>query len=225
MTKLYLNTDKDWLKLNTGDDWLLLDAGTVISYPTSPLWREASISSYSPNFVSVTHGLGRQVRARGGHAWLIDLNYGAMTRADFAPLWAFLVKQAGQYGLFEWSPSTPFAALGTGSGSPYIQGAGQTGTSVSTDGWGASQTVLKAGDFFSIEGDTKVYQVTDDVISGSGGDATIEFFPQLRVAPANLADIDVSPVFRCALSSDTLATDWSQCVQSVGFNVSLVEAP
>lgn len=225
MTKLYINTDKDWLKVNAVDDWLLLEAGTTSSYPTSPMWLDASVSSYSPTFVSVTHGLGRQVRSRGAHAWLIELRYGAITYDDFGPLWAFLNKQAGQYGVFYWSPGSPFATRGTGSGSPYVQGAGQTGQSLDTDGWGGSQTVMKAGDFFSVEGDTKVYQLTEDVISNSGGEATMTFFPALRVSPANLADIDASPAFRCSLTSDTLATDWSQCVQAIGFGVSLVEVP
>lgn len=223
MTKLYLNTDKDWLLLNTSSDWLLLDDGSTDTYPTTPMWREVAYSSVSPTFVSVTHSLARQARSTGAHAWAIELAYGAVTRSEFGELWSFLVKQAGQYGAFYWSPSTPFVTLGTGGGAPYVQGAGQTGTTLSTDGWSNSETVMKAGDFFSIEGDTKVYQVTADVVSDGTGQATMEFFPSLRASPANLADIDVSPVFRVSLSNDTLTTDWSQCVHSVGFVVSLVE--
>lgn len=223
MTKLYLNTDGDWLKLNTGDDWLLLDSGSATSYPTTPMWMTASISSFSPTFVSMTHGLTRQVRSRGGHAWQIELNYSAMTRATFSPLWAFLVKQAGQYGTFEWSPSTPFATQGTGGGTPLVNGASQTGTSLTTDGWSNSQTVMKAGDFFTVAGDTKVHQLTEDVTSNGSGQATMTFFPALRQSPADNAIIDITPTFRCALTADTLMTDWSQCVHSVGFTVSLIE--
>jgi len=225
MTKLYLNTAKDWLQINAAGDWLILDAGTSVSYPTSPLWAEFSITSFSPAFVSVTHGLQRQARTRGGHAWQIELRYAAMTRAQFSPLWAFLVKQAGPAGTFTWSPGSTFATQGTGVGAAYVQGAGQTGQSISTDGWGVSQTVAKAGDFFQIEGDTKVYQLIEDVTSDSGGEATMEFFPALRSSPANLADITLSPAFRCALINDTVPTDWNQCVQVPAFDVSLVEVP
>lgn len=223
MTKLYLNTDGDWLKLNSSDDWLLLDSGSTTSYPTTPMWMSASITSYSPTFVSVTHGLVRQVRSRGGHAWQIELNYGAMTRANFEPLLAFLTKQAGQYGTFDLSLSTPFATRGTGSGTPLVNGSSQTGTSLITDGWSNSQTVMKVGDFFTVAGDSKVYKLTEDVTSNGSGAATMTFFPALRRSPADNAVIAVSPTFRCALSADTLAVDWSQCVHALGFTVSLME--
>lgn len=224
MTKLYLNTDGDFLLLNSSDDWLQLDAVTTAAadYPSTPAWMEASISSYSPTFVSVTHGLNRQARSRGGHAWLIDLRYGGMTRAAFAPLWAFLNKQGGQYGTFTISlPS--FAIRGAGGGTPLVKGASQTGTTLLTDGWPNTTAVLKSGDFFQIENDPKVYQVTDDVTSDGSSNASLPIFPALQRVPADNAVINTSPLFKVALSSDTLATDWSQCVYAMGFHIELVE--
>jgi hypothetical protein len=224
MTKLYLNTDGDWLKLNTGDDWLLLDDGSgTVTYPTAVTWQTASITSYSPTWISTTHGLVRQARSRGGHLWQIDLNYGVMTRAQFGSIWAFFNKQAGQYGVFDLDLNTQFPCRGSGGGTPLVKGASQTGTSMTTDGWTNSLTQMKAGDFFSVAGDVKVYQLTDDVVSDGSGNATMTFFPPLRRSPADNAVIDITPVFRCALTADTLATDWSQCVYAVGFTVSVVE--
>lgn len=223
MTWLRINTAGDLLKINGAGDLLLIDDAASNGYPTTPMWRDATITSYSPTFVSLTHGLVRQVRSRGGHQWQIELFYGAMSRSSFAALWAFVNKQAGQYGVFDWSPGASFATQGTGVGTPLVAGGSQSGTSLTTDGWGASQTVMKAGDFFSVAGDPKVYQLTADVTSNGSGQATMEFFPALRLTPADNAVIDISPVFRCAFAADTLPTDWNQCVQSIGFSVSLIE--
>lgn len=231
MTQLRINTAGDWLIVNGSDDWLKVNGGSGTpggsppAYPTDAMWQSASITSYSPSFHSVTHGLTRQARSRGGHAWQITLYYGAMTRATFAPLWAALNALRGRSGVYSWAPGTSFATQGTGAGSPFVSGAGQTGNSLTTDGWGLSQTVAKAGDFFQIEGDSKVYQLTADVTSDGSGDATMEFIPELRLTPADGADITLSVTFRVALASDLVPVDWNQCVQVIGFTVDLVEVP
>jgi hypothetical protein len=225
MTKLYINTAHDWLIINAAGDWLIIDDEAPADYPTTPMWARATITSFAPSFVSVTHGLGRQARSRGGHAWQISLYYSTLTRDQFAALWAFLNKQGGQAGIFTWQPSTPFATRGTGNGSPFVSGAGQTGTTLTTDGWANSETVAKAGDWFTIGGDTKVYQLTADVVSNGSGDATMEFYPSLRLTPVDQSPIDLSVVFRVSLASDLVPVDWSQCVHVQGFSVDLVEVP
>lgn len=222
MSKLWLNTAKDFLLLNVSNDWLLLDGATSSTFPTTPKPAEITVTSFSPTYVSVTHGLKRTARSRGAHAWQIEYRYSGMTRATFAPLQAFLTKQAGQYGTF--TVSLPgLTNQGTGAGSPKVNGGSQTGTSLITDGWTAGSAVLKAGDWIQIDSDPKVYQVVADATADGSGNATLTIFPALRMSPANDATIATSVVFRCALSGDSMSVDWNHCVMPVGFSVSMVE--
>jgi hypothetical protein len=227
MTKLFVNTAKDWLKVNGATDFLLTDVEVPYvvpeGYPVTPAWRDATITSFSPTLVSITNSLKRQARSRGAHAWGIELRYPAMTRASFAPLWAFLTNLAGQSTTFLLSLPA-YTPLGTGAGSPMINGAAVAGFTVVTDGWGGSQTVLKAGDWLQIEGDLKVYMATANVTSDPSGNASISLYPALRRIPADNATISVAPYFTCALSSDILTVDFDQCVKARGFSVDLVEA-
>jgi len=231
MTKLYVNTTLDWLLTAAPDDYLLVDADvpvppsypTLGTYPTSPAWSEASITSYAPTLVSITNSLKRQSRSRGAHAWGIELRYPAMSRASFAPLWAFLVSRAGQAERFTVSLPA-YTPQGTAAGTPLVASAGQTGTALSTDGWTAGQTVLKAGDWLQVENDPKVYMVTDDATSDGGGAATINIFPALRTSPPDNAGIITAVYFTCALTSDLLDIDFDQCVKARGVTISLTEA-
>lgn len=222
MTQLFLNTAQDYLLLNGAGDWLLLDATPSATFPTSPSPMEVTVDSVSPTFVSVTHGLQRQARSRGAHAWRFELRFAGMTRANFAPLQAFLIKQAGQASTFTFTPPG-VTNQGAGGGTPRVNGAGQSGSSLITDGWPVSTAILKAADWLQIENDPKVYMVTSDVISDGSGNATIPIFPALRRTPTDNFNLYTAPVFTCALDSDSLAVDWSQCLHALGFSITISE--
>lgn len=224
MTKLYVNTAGDWLIVNASDDWLLTDDNerTPPDFPTSPDPMSATITSFSPTYVSIANSLKRHARSRGAHAWGIELRYGAMTRATFAPLWAFLINQAGQAETFTVSLEA-FTPQGAATGTPLVNGAAQTGVLVATDGWTINTTVLKAGDWIQFENDTKVYSVISDVTSNGSGQATIRIYPALRQTPPNNATIYTDPLFTCALTSDLLDVDFDQCLKARGFSIQLQE--
>jgi hypothetical protein len=69
--------------------------------------------------------------------------------------------------------------FGTGAGTPVVAGASQTGASLATSGWAASQTVLRAGDVLQLPGRTLVYDVTADVVSSGTGTAAIPLNPPI----------------------------------------------
>lgn len=69
--------------------------------------------------------------------------------------------------------------LGAGGGTPLVNGASQTGSSIITDGWPNSTLVLKAGDVVQFAGVTLVYDVTADVTSDGSGNATIPISPNI----------------------------------------------
>lgn len=104
---------------------------------------------------------------------------------------AFLLKlQGGGNTFYGYDPDrkTP---KGTATGTPLINGAFQSGGQINTDGWTGSVTgIMKAGDYFTVNGELKM--VTADANSDSGGNAVLYFQPILRNMPADNAAITVT---------------------------------
>lgn len=115
---------------------------------------------------------------------------------------SFFSRLRGRAGRFYAFDPLRVSPLGTGNGTPVVKGTSQTGYELETDGWASSETVLKTGDLFEVNGELK--EVTADVFSDSGGNATLSFEPSLRAAPADNAPITIStPKCTMALDSDT----------------------
>lgn len=84
---------------------------------------------------------------------------------------------------------------------PLVNGGGQTGYSIITDGWGASGTKLKRGQFITIS--DQLMRLTADVVSASGA-ATLTFDRWLRASPADNAALVVDiPTALVSLADDT----------------------
>lgn len=71
-----------------------------------------------------------------------------------------------------------------------VDGTGQLGTALNIKNGAASTTVLRAGEYFSVNGELKIV-VTDCVTNGSGL-GTIQFEPPLRASPANSANLNIA---------------------------------
>ena len=167
--------------------------------PTSPYPSSIKVSSITRNLTTSAMSGKRYSRNYGVQLWQLDVTYPPMTRAQFDPIYAFIVSQNGTYGTFTFSAhdkTSPRGSVsGSPSGTPKIKGASQTGTSITTDGWPHSATgLLLAGDYITISGDNKVYMVTASVDSDGSGNATMTIFPQLRSSPSDNADITSSSV-------------------------------
>ena len=75
-------------------------------------------------------------------------------------------------------PGSGLAANGSGLGSPKVNGPGQSGTSLMTYGWTASETgVMKAGDCFTVPGVDVLFRVTADASSDGSGLETLSIEP------------------------------------------------
>ena len=182
------------------------------SFPTTIGFASMKFSSYQPTLISVAHSLARQARSRGGaQRWGIEATYPPnLSRAELAPIIAFALLQRGQWDTFTLVPPALWStARGIATGTPKIKGASQSGRSIATDGWTASQTgILKAGDFIKFSGHTKVYMVTGDATSNGSGEATIVIEPALLATPADNEDIVVSSVpFTVAFATDVQEFD------------------
>ena len=79
-------------------------------------------------------------------------------------------------------------AQSSASATPLVNGAGQTGRTLATDGWPVSSTVLQAGQFVTIN--NQLLQLTANVTSNGSGVATLTFEPPIRTAPSDNAPIE-----------------------------------
>jgi hypothetical protein len=130
-------------------------------------------------------------------------------------------------------------AVGNYAGAGVVNGAGQTGSSLVTNGWTASRTgLLGVGDVFTISGVNAInpksrvstgalqnFLVTAAVNSDSGGNATLSIYPAITTSgayqtvsgsPANLAAITVI---------GTAATSYAQNIGFVRDAFGLVTVP
>ena len=164
------------------------------TFPTSPKFQSLAVSSNQGTFVSRSISGRRQSRQIGGQYWRLRASFPPMPRAQFAPIYAFVIAQRGRYESFSVIPAVISTGQGSPAGTPLIDGASQTGRSLVTNGWSNSIVLFKAGDYLKIAGNDKVYMVTADVSSDGSGDATIAIEPALVASPADDAAITHSSV-------------------------------
>jgi hypothetical protein len=156
-------------------------------FPTSPAPSSVAIASEQTTIVSTTTSGRRQARQIDGQKFKLTARFPIMTRAEFAPIKAFIMKQRSQLNSFTFIPPTIANALGVASTVLNVNGALTAGTTtanidnmtVSTNG------ILKAGDYFRFTGQQKVYMAVADLNSDGYGEGTLTFEPPLR---ANVAD-------------------------------------
>ena len=169
----------------------------------------------------------QQVYKHQGEWWEAEVTLPPMKRATAEQVAAFLIKMKGQYGTFLLGDPANTSPRGVGTGTPLVNGANQTGSSLVTDGWTADTTgILKAGDWIQLGSGstTTLHKVLDDVDSDGSGNATLELFPRIRTAASDDAAITVSsPKGIWRLASNTM--EWSIDEASVyGVTFACVEA-
>ena len=188
-----------------------------MSFPTTPTASSIKITGVSPTIISVTHSLKRQARSRGGQRWLIEAGYPAMTRSAFAPLWAFVNAQQGQYNTFTFKPPIYKDSSGSATGTLAVDNASGYSAGDSTITCDGLSGTLKAGDFITFAGHNKVYTLTAD------GTTTIAIEPPLISSVSDNEVITFNDVaFTMAFQEDKQELSMG-IDQLVGFSIKLVE--
>ena len=175
------------------------------TFPSSPAPRDVAISSNQNTIVTTTASGRRQARQIDGQRFRLRVRFPIMTRTEFAPINAFIMKQRSQMESFQYVPPTIDDPLGVATGIISVNGAILAGvTSVAIDGMANSTSgVFKAGDYFRFTGQTKVYMVMADVSSNGSGQGTLTFEPPLRDNVSDNAVIIYSNVdFTVGLTGD-----------------------
>ena len=175
------------------------------TFPSTPTTSSVSISSQQNTIVSTTVSGRRQARQIDGQRFKLTLSFPIMTRSEFAPILAFIMKQRSQLESFQYTPATMASSNGVASGVIRVNGAISAGvTSVAIDGMANSTSgVFKAGDYFRFTGQNKVYMCVADVSSNGSGQGTLTFEPPLRTGVADNAILIYSSVdFTVGLTND-----------------------
>jgi len=178
------------------------------TYPTTPVFSAVNLQSEYFNLASQTISGRMQVRNIGGQRFSFSASYPPMTRAEFQPVMAFIMKQRGMAETFTIVLPEVSSVSGSATGTMAANAAGAVGdTDIAVDGITGD---LKAGDVFKFAGHDKVYMATADR-SGAG---SLYFEPALIATVSDNEVITYDDVpFTVRLSRDvqefSVSTDLS----------------
>jgi hypothetical protein len=146
----------------------------------------APLKSLSQSGITFTRFLNR-------HRWVIKASYPYLTAEQGRALRAFVgAQQGGDKFQFVAASMQP---RGVATGAPLVNGAGQTGYSLITDGWTINTTnIMRADDIIKLGNHSKVYQLAADVNSDALGQATLVLTTPLRTATTDNDVITVRDV-------------------------------
>jgi len=125
-------------------------------------------------------------------------------------------------------PGSGKDAHGSGPGAPKVNGPGQSGTSLMTYGWTASQTgVMKAGDCFTVPGCDVLFRVTADASSDGSGLATLAIEPPIVAgsSPTNSGVLTIAGATLTAVVLDYTDSTAGPDEFIGGLSVTFREAP
>ena len=162
-----------------------------------------NIKSNQKTLVSQTDSGKTYRRQVDGQRWSFTIVYPLMTRADFAPTMAFMIKQRSRKESFTVTFPSYLNALGNETGTLLVNGAHSVAdTTIAIDGFaGDGAGRLKAGDFIKFA-HAKVYMVVADATSSSNA-CTVTIEPPLTTALTNNSSVTYDSIpFTVHLTSD-----------------------
>lgn len=197
----------------------------TISYPltppSTPGFKRFSMTALSAVGLSKSpFTFVSQAQKFAGQSWAVEATLPFMERATAEPWIAFLLSLNGPHGNFLLGDPTGKTPRGQATGTPVVNGSGQTGQVLNSSGWAVSITgILKAGDYIQIG--TRLYKVLADANSDGSGLATLDIWPAIRESPANGATIittNTKGVFRLANNTYSLWDVAEEKIYSVAFS-------
>lgn len=164
-----------------------------------------------------------------GAMWCSEIVLPPLAESEWRSLSAFLAQLGGPAGRFYYGPPYPArTARGAASGTPLVAGGGQTGRSLTTDGWTPSIQVLRKGDYVAFDtasGGRELKILTADATANGSGAATLAFAPPIRSSPLdNAAIIVAAPTCVVRLADDDQGRLSYEEARQAGCALSIVEA-
>ena len=175
----------------------------AISYPISLPTNIgiANITFTAENAVAISQSpftYTQQVVKHQGERWKASVSLPPMLRDNAEPWVAFILSLRGPTGTFllgDPNCKFPQGSAKTTAGTPVVNGAGQTGSSLDISGLPTSVTgYIKAGDYIQLGAysTATLHKVLVNVDTNSSGQATLEIWPAIRTAPASGATITLN---------------------------------
>lgn len=131
-----------------------------------------------------------------GEAWMAEFDLPPIRDRAIAMEWiAFGLALQGKYGRFLFGDPSAVTPQGVATGTPLVDGGGQTGNVLNTKGWSNSITgILKAGDYIQLGTglSSSLHMVVATSNSDGTGKAGLYIEPALRTSPADNAPIIVT---------------------------------
>lgn len=165
----------------------------TITYPSTPEPQGMAWRLLMPAQTNISDWTGRRQTVASGRGWWeCQITFPPIVGTTNINAWrSFIAKSRGSANDFQ-VPVDPIAQS-TSTATPLVNGAGQTGRTLNTDGWPLSTTVLQAGQYVTIN--NQLLQLTENVTSNGSGVATLTFEPPIRTAPADNAAIEYKNPF------------------------------
>ena len=183
------------------------------SLPTTPVFNAMNFKDESNTLISISDSGRRFSRKIDNQRWKFTCKYVNLSRAEFAPILAFITKQRGAKETFTITPPKIKDALGSETTTISVNGVHAVGdNTIAIDGFNAdSAGSLKAGDFLKFASHTKIYMVVADVTPSSNA-ATVTIEPPLIEALANDSTVTYDDVTFTVYLEGTVQT------YDLGFN-------
>lgn len=170
------------------------------TYPTTPEFRSINFGSEQKTITSTTDS-GKMFSVQvDGQRFKFSASYPPMSRTDFAPVLAFIMKQRSRKETFQIALPDLKNAKGDVSGTILVNGSHSAGdTTITVD---AMTGTLKAGDLVKFA-HSKVYMIVADVTADGSNEATLTIEPPLREALADDSSVTYDGVeFTVRLNND-----------------------
>jgi hypothetical protein len=140
----------------------------------------------------------QQIHNHSGQCWEAEVQLPVMKYEKAEEWTAWLLSLNGRAGTFlmgDPNRATPRGSASSAPGSPAINGASQTGSSIAIDGLPASATgYLKAGDYvqFGSASTATLHKVLTQIDTNASGQATLDIWPNVVSASADGSTVVVT---------------------------------
>ena len=146
----------------------------IIQLPTELIFSNLTVTHNIPNFRTESINLKQKTKGRGLHRMEGSINVTVGGLREQKAWTAFLMKIRGSLNEFQLDLPLHFASdININPTLSVAAGVGATQLQV-----GAFPGIIYAGSCFTLLNDTKIYHITEDVVSGG----TLQVFPAIRQA-------------------------------------------
>jgi len=191
------------------------------TYPTTPEFASVNFSSEQKTLTSTTDSGKMFTTQVDGQRFKFSASYPPMSRSEFSPVYAFIMKQRSQKETFQIALPDLKNAKGNVSGTILVNGSHTAGdTTITVD---AMTGTLKAGDLVKFA-HSKVYMVVEDATADGSNEATLTIEPPLREDLADNSSVTYDGVeFTVRLTNDIQEFNTSD-LDLYRFEVDFIEA-